>query len=468
MIGRRGVAGLGLGLLLGGCSSGLVGMGVPSKGRMVDVAASGSAAPAPAPADLSIRDFLRFEHGVLEDNALAAHCRRILDRLLAAWPSARPEVSVWIVPKATFTAEASRDGAIMITTGTFDYLMQQPDLQTEDALAFVIAHEVAHLLLGHARERASTQQAMHQLSGLLFVAANVAGRATGGGADVAKIAQKVLIGNQLGLETLDATLFPGWNRAQELQADALGCDLMARAGYSLQAVPQVISVMEALEAEQARRAGPEPKLVVTTANSVRIQPGELLVRGLNQLRETHPGAADRKAQANAYIEREWGDEAVGFNREGFRRIAGDRAVRGVMSDSAAANRALAELSGDRPRDALRSLTQVDPRGPVNGSAITMLARMMLQNAPAPLEHPRATLPMYKVAIIRTGQDNRPAEALRLLEVAQERFDEPELMVQRIRVLNHMGRKLEAQLLAVRCAASGITGLQEACIAASRT
>jgi len=466
-IGRRGVAGLGLGLLLGGCSQGMTGMEVPAKGRMLDVAVRGTPAAPPGPVDSALRDFLLSEHGVLEDNALSGHCRRVLGRLLAAWPGTPPAIAVWIVPKPNFTAEASRDGAIMLTTGTFDHLLRQPELQSEDVLAFILAHEAAHVLLGHARDRSGTQDMMHRVSGLLFVGTSIAGRMTGAGADAARIAQHVLIGNQLGMETLDATLFPGWNRAQEYQADALACDLMARAGYSLQAVPQVIAVLEAVEAERARHAGAAPELMVVNGTGVRIQVGDVLRHGLDRLRESHPGAADRKAQIGAYIEREWPDELVEFDRAGFRRIAGDRTVQRVMSDSAAAAQALGDLVANRPREGLQQLAKLDPQGSVNASAMVILARMLTQGVPPPLSHPRATLAIHRVAAMQAERANRLPEALQIYAMAQERFDQEDLLVNRIQLLRRMDRKTEAQLLALRCATSGRTGLQEACVAAAR-
>jgi predicted Zn-dependent protease len=100
-------------------------------------------------------------------------------------------------------------GRIMFYSG----LITQLDL-TDDEIAVVMGHEIAHALREHSREQASQQIAAQTGLG---VGAAVLG-VGGAGADLA--AQ--------GYQTLIATKF---SRTDENEADLIGLELAARAGY---------------------------------------------------------------------------------------------------------------------------------------------------------------------------------------------------------------------------------------------
>jgi predicted Zn-dependent protease len=89
--------------------------------------------------------------------------------------------------------------------------------QTQDQLAAVIGHEVAHVTAQHANERVSTAFAAE--AGLNVVDAIYGGTSSGRNAMAL-----------LGLGTQVGVLMP-FGRAQESEADLLGLDLMARVGF---------------------------------------------------------------------------------------------------------------------------------------------------------------------------------------------------------------------------------------------
>ncbi|MGI2326031.1 MULTISPECIES: M48 family metallopeptidase [unclassified Methylococcus] len=90
--------------------------------------------------------------------------------------------------------------------------------RNQDQLATVLAHEVAHVLSRHANERLSQQVAVQQ--GLNAMQAL---------ADPSSSSGKTLMG-LLGLGAQYGILMP-YSRTQESEADLLGLDLMARAGF---------------------------------------------------------------------------------------------------------------------------------------------------------------------------------------------------------------------------------------------
>lgn len=124
--------------------------------------------------------------------------------------SAQWEVTVFRDDSAN--AFALPGGKIGVHTGLLKVAKDQ------DQLAAVIGHEVAHVLARHANERVSTN-AVAQTG--LQAAQILAGANTP--------AKQQLFG-LLGVGTQVGVLLP-FSRAQEREADLLGLDLMARAGF---------------------------------------------------------------------------------------------------------------------------------------------------------------------------------------------------------------------------------------------
>ncbi len=90
--------------------------------------------------------------------------------------------------------------------------------RTQGQLAAVIGHEVAHVLEGHANERVTSHFAVETAMGLISLAADASNPMHG-----------QLLG-ALGLGAQVGVLLP-YGRAHEREADLVGLDLMAKAGF---------------------------------------------------------------------------------------------------------------------------------------------------------------------------------------------------------------------------------------------
>ena len=97
-----------------------------------------------------------------------------------------------------------------------------------DQLAAVIGHEVGHVIADHPNERMSQQYATQ--GGLTALSAFLGGG--GGGAGSQAIMSALGVGAQVGI------LLP-FSRAQESEADTIGLELMARAGFDPRAAVQL-------------------------------------------------------------------------------------------------------------------------------------------------------------------------------------------------------------------------------------
>lgn len=99
--------------------------------------------------------------------------------------------------------------------------------RTGDQLAAVIGHEVGHVIADHPNERMSQQYATQ--GGLTALSAFLGGS---GGAGSQAIMSALGVGAQVGI------LLP-FSRAQESEADTIGLELMARAGFDPRAAVQL-------------------------------------------------------------------------------------------------------------------------------------------------------------------------------------------------------------------------------------
>lgn len=117
------------------------------------------------------------------------------------------------------------------------------EMENDDQVATVMGHEAAHIAGRHAAERASQQQAAGIGAGLAAVALD--------SADVENAGRWAAI---LGAGVTFGVILP-YSRRHELEADAIGVDYMARAGYDPR---QALRFWEAKAAQsQGRSAVPE-------------------------------------------------------------------------------------------------------------------------------------------------------------------------------------------------------------------
>ena len=153
--------------------------------------------------------------GVLnKDQATLNRVRKIADKLIAQTPVFRQDALDWdwqvnVITEDTINAWCMPGGKIVVYTGIIDALKL-----TDGELAAVMGHEISHALKEHSRERAS-QEAVQSL-GIATAAAIF-------GLDQTKA-------NILGIAAQFTFGLP-FSRSHETEADRMGTELMARAGY---------------------------------------------------------------------------------------------------------------------------------------------------------------------------------------------------------------------------------------------
>ena len=153
--------------------------------------------------------------GTLNRNAVQVErVRVIVNRLIPQTASFRPDAVKWqwetnVISSSEVNAWCMPGGKMAVYTGLIDKLNA-----TDDELAAVMGHEIAHALREHARERASEQMVA---SGIISV-----GSALFGLGDLGQTGAEYAYMGLLGLPN---------SRQHETEADRIGVELAARAGY---------------------------------------------------------------------------------------------------------------------------------------------------------------------------------------------------------------------------------------------
>jgi predicted Zn-dependent protease len=147
------------------------------------------------------------------DSAQAARVKAIAQRLIAQTGVFRPDASRWqwevhVLKSKEINAWCMPGGKIAVYSGLIDTLKP-----TDAELAAVLGHEIAHALREHAREQVSQQMATNV--GLSVLSAITGNQAS---ADLGSSLTKVMF-------TLPNS------RTHETEADRMGVELAARAGF---------------------------------------------------------------------------------------------------------------------------------------------------------------------------------------------------------------------------------------------
>lgn len=153
--------------------------------------------------------------GVLNENpAQVNRVRTISNRIIQQVPAFRPDAARWnwevnVLTSPEVNAWAMPGGKIAVYTG----LIEKLNL-TDDELAAVIGHEISHALREHSRERASEQAIAGAGISILSAAAGLG--------DLGQQGLQYAYMGLLGLPN---------SRQHETEADRIGVELAARAGY---------------------------------------------------------------------------------------------------------------------------------------------------------------------------------------------------------------------------------------------
>jgi predicted Zn-dependent protease len=219
------------------------------------------------------------EMGLVQDAALTAYVTAIGERVAAYAPPRKLTYSFGIVDQDEPNAFALPGGYVYVSRGLLAIA------NSEDELANVIAHEVVHVAARHHAQR----QARATGAGLLALPGLLAGALIPGPVGDLMSASVAVAG---------VGALAGYSRSQEREADRVGQEMAARAGYQPKALADFLATLERDSALRLERLGEERRM-----------PGFF---------DTHPSTPKRASEA--------AERADGIARTARPAIAGGRNV----------------------------------------------------------------------------------------------------------------------------------------------
>lgn len=257
----------------------------------------------------------------------------LLAKILKQWDQPiDKEISIMVSSDRNYSAYATPN-TIVITQGVL------ADAESEDELAFIIAHELSHILLGHN----ATNEYFAKQSALVSKTANIAmstalitdmkTEKTANGYKVTsqnKDSTKSLIQdsyragltiNRLSRDVISSSM----SRSDEDEADLLGMDLLVKAGYSPRAFSPVLERLESSQnftEAQLKAKKQEFQSFVTLASDAGkhlssdnkwsnlgyLAANEAGTQLLQSFSARHASPMDRKKDLSAYVKREYRKE----------------------------------------------------------------------------------------------------------------------------------------------------------------
>jgi predicted Zn-dependent protease len=186
------------------------------------------------------------EYGVYNNPAVQSYVNTLGQRLAAQSHRKQLQWHFTVLDTPTINAFALPGGYVYVTRGIMAYMDSEADL------AGVVGHEIGHVTARHGAQRATSQQN----AGLGVLAATVLGAVlesqgiSGAGKMAGQVSQSVAAG-----------YVASYGRDQELQADALGAEYLARNTFDPRNMIDVIRVLkdqERFAADVARAEGRSP------------------------------------------------------------------------------------------------------------------------------------------------------------------------------------------------------------------
>lgn len=176
------------------------------------------------------------QEGVNNNRSYEERLTRVAGNVVTASGRGNENWEFAVIQDDSLNAFALPGNKIGVNSGMMDFV------ENDDQLAAIIGHEIAHVAAQHSAERYS-QQLLSQL-GMNATTIALAGTNTPAANEIAAV---------LGAGVNFGLILP-YSRRHELEADSLGVQYMARAGYDPR---EAIRFWQRMTAEQGRAQQPE-------------------------------------------------------------------------------------------------------------------------------------------------------------------------------------------------------------------
>jgi predicted Zn-dependent protease len=362
------------------------------------------------------------EYGAYNNAGVQSYVNALGQKLAAKSHRSQLQWHFTVLDSPEINAFALPGGYVYVTRGIMAYMESEADL------AGVIGHEIGHVTARHGAQRATRQQN----AGLGVLAASVLGvvlesqGVSGAGRMAGDLSQTVAAG-----------LIASYGREQELQADGLGAEYLARSIYDPRNMIDVINVLKNQERFAADLAKAEGRPVPSGSDWLASHPSnDQRLQTITQLAAQYKGNYNDEGRAR-YLQMmagvSFGDSAAqGLTRgrnfyheplgialtapQGW-RIRNDTEQLGFVNaagDAALIVRLLPAKPGDKHEDIIRNLlkpTQGNSQSAsINGLQATRFsgAARDAQGKAQPLEITLINGPQGRVYLLQAAAKDMPA------------------------------------------------------------
>jgi len=213
--------------------------------------------------------------GLVDDATLTEYVSAVGQRVAAQSPRQNVTYRFFVVDMAAPNAFALPNGNVYVTRGLLALL------NSEDELAGILGHEIGHVAARHSVQKMSTAAPLAVLTGLGATAAGIAspilGQVVGGAGQLAS----------------GAVLAP-YSRQQEREADRVGQEMAAKAGWDPAATATFLTTLERTQQLEGQAAPSARFFDSHPAGPERVATTEAYARELTRV-DTPPISPDRAA-----------------------------------------------------------------------------------------------------------------------------------------------------------------------------
>ena len=440
---------------------------------------------------------------VISDPDMNHRLATVVEQLLEHWPREAPAINITVTDSAVPSPAVTPGATIVMPRG---FLEMSKSL---DELHFVVAHEMAHVLLDHFRDADDQRETRENLSTMRqsverLEREHLTLRHDDEPVDASSALETVELNLLLGNQYIFG---PAFNRRQELEADRLGLDLAVRAGFGFIGAYKSIQRIMALQKQARERyeercgkidrfwtdrlidAVPERWRSLGGGDAGSEEPDPACAASENVLeaafdQSSHPDPEQRWEAIQQYVDAFYSDMALTVQHESENNLVNLISPNGTLARSGMAGQAIDKLEagelGEAERLAYASLDGSADPTPLPRWAMYRVRRTQHARAPEAGYLPRA-ITNLEIAVdggfaprrmhLALAEEyaglGRYEDAVAVLDGAASQFNDPEAYYpMRIRWLVRAGRDQRVEAVLDRCRQTGDSGLIARCRSAA--
>lgn len=392
--------------------------------------------------------------GLVRQDEIEVYLEQIRAKLVAVSGVTNVPGKVRILATPSLDASSTADGNLFVSMAWLNVV------ESEDEIAAIIAHELAHVLLRHHSSDIinHTQRRVESMSQVAILAKTVLEQATA----VSKADGQILQNVQFAVELGEKVLLPAWNRRQETEADLLAIDLLTLANYSPVALADMLAKRHAWESSVNESDEAFQKRVAALAmNDMGAAVGAVASHFAEMLARAHPDTDKRMIDAGEYLDRHYGSlELIEVSDQSLKQLVKQKSVSKVLVNYDMAFSASILLKKGKISEAYilgkKSVKALSSHAYPNWIA-AKAARAAGKDKEAirylnvAMASTEPTSDMYVELIQLEEATGKYNKALNLIETAEKKFgDSPDWLPDRIRLYRKMGRTNDMSKAILKC------------------